>query len=184
MDFVRAFDERPNACAVPIQTLISPAKIESIDPEVHVWKQSRHKTGFFISLLRPDATLNEICAFVGVDFQPNMVTGSGFEVVPYTSGQHALVGQAPDADRMRAWENELRPRQIEILENIAGTLLTALGYDLKHGLQAHGMSIAEHVIQTFQDVYQRVFLNRILKHRRIRRSIKQVQRRRHLVVSD
>ena len=51
MDFVRAFDERPNACAVPIQTLISPAKIESIDPEVHVWKQSRHKTGFFISLL-------------------------------------------------------------------------------------------------------------------------------------
>ncbi len=52
MDFVRAFDERPNACAVPIQTLISPAKIESIDPEVYVWKQSRHKTGFFISLLR------------------------------------------------------------------------------------------------------------------------------------
>ncbi len=51
MDFVRAFDERPNACAVPIQTLISPAKIESIDPEVYVWKQSRHKTGFFISLL-------------------------------------------------------------------------------------------------------------------------------------
>ncbi len=51
MDFVRAFDERPNACAVPIQTLISPAKIEPIDPEVHVWKQSRHKTGFFISLL-------------------------------------------------------------------------------------------------------------------------------------
>ncbi len=51
MDFVRAFDERPNACAVPIQTLISPAKIESIDAEVHVRKQSRHKTGFFISLL-------------------------------------------------------------------------------------------------------------------------------------
>ncbi len=58
MDFVRAFDERPNACAVPIQTLISPAKIESIDPEVYVWKQSRHKTGFFISLL-------ELCSEYG-----------------------------------------------------------------------------------------------------------------------
>ena len=119
----------------------------------------------------PEATVRNVCEFIGIDFQPSMVSGTDFDVMPYTSNQHALIGQVPDVSRITGWQNELRPRQIEIFENIAGTLLVALNYELVYGMQAKGMTTTESIVEALQDTYQRVVVNRVLRRRRINRSM-------------
>ena len=81
-------------------------------------------------VLEPEETLRKICVFAGLEFEPDMVSGSGFDVPEYTRQQHRLVGQTPDRDRVLAWTHELRTRQIEIFEYRSWHMLQALGYEI------------------------------------------------------
>ncbi len=104
-------------------------------------------------VLHPQATLQTICTFLGIDFEPKMVTGAGFRLPEHLAHIHPLVGKQPNTKRIKAWQNELTPRQIEIYESIAGQFLTCLGYDLKFGLAPRPVSAVELLGLWIQEVY-------------------------------
>jgi len=125
-------------------------------------------------VVRPQETLRRVCDFVEIDFRPEMVEGTGFQVPGFTAQQHALVGRAPDRKRLEAWRDKLTAREVEIFESIAVDLLAGLDYELVYGWQARRLSSLEKVKLVGQELYRRNIRNRILLRRRIRRSVADV----------
>ena len=87
--------------------------------------------------------MKRLTAFIGIDCQPEMAQGAGFQVPSYTVDQHRLVGNKPDAKRLDAWERALTPRQVEIFESITYELLQYLGYRPRFGIKARGSTLKE-----------------------------------------
>lgn len=102
-------------------------------------------------LTEPRATLDRLCAFVGVGFEDAMLDGDGLRVPEFTSQWHQLVGSKPDPTRATAWQRDLSPRQIEIFESITGELLPYLGYQLDYGLAARPMTRREKIVPFLRD---------------------------------
>jgi hypothetical protein len=119
----------------------------------------------------PETTLRDICSFLDIEYQPQMIRGSGFKVPRYQDKQHALIGKEPDKKRINAWEKTLTPRQIEIFESIARELLLSLGYDLRYEGRARKMNIFEHVVSGIQEVYAGKVINRFRHRKRIKNGV-------------
>ncbi len=119
----------------------------------------------------PQKTLKEICNFLQIEYQPEMISGMGFEVPQFSRQQHALVGHKPNTDRIHAWQQELSPRQIEIFENIAGNILTCLGYDLLYGLTTPKMTRSEQISTAAREFYGRQIKRRLYRRRRAQEAI-------------
>jgi hypothetical protein len=125
---------------------------------------------------KPEPTMKNICLFLQMDFQPQMLKGIGFRVPQFQAEEHALVGKALDVKRVNAWEKTLTPRQIEIFESIAGDLLLSLGYDLKYGRNARKMTLPERLISGIQEMYRRNMINKFRRKKRIREGVASVHR--------
>ena len=119
----------------------------------------------------PEATLIRISQFLDIDYEPLMLQGSGFRVPSYTSKQHALVGKAPDPSEADAWEKALRPRQVEIFENIAGEILSSLGYPLRYGKSAQKMTMKERVVANLEEIIKQEVINKARHWQRIKKGI-------------
>jgi hypothetical protein len=119
----------------------------------------------------PETALRDICNFLGLEYQPQMIRGSGFKVPRYQDKQHALIGKEPDKKRINAWEKSLTPRQIEIFESIAGELLLSLGYAVQYKGRAKKMNIFEHIVSGIQEVYTGKVINRFRHRQRIERGV-------------
>jgi hypothetical protein len=115
----------------------------------------------------PMSTIRDICSFLAIDYQPEMIEGKGFNVPKFQSEEHALVGKKPDATRVNAWEKALTPRQVEIFESIAGSLLQRLGYSLKYR-HAKRITFMEKILSEIQEVYRRKIVNKIRRYFRNR----------------
>lgn len=102
----------------------------------------------------PEKTLKKVCNFINIEYQSDMIKGNGFKVPRYSHGQHTLVGKKPDAKRMNAWEKGLTSRQIEIFEGLTGNFLQNLGYDLKCGLKARGITKMERLLSHIYEWYR------------------------------
>lgn len=79
----------------------------------------------------PEEAMRRCAAFIGVDYQPSMLTTVGLRLPRFTRGQHGLIGSLPNPKRIDAWKEKLTPRQTEIFEAINGDLLSYLGYTLE-----------------------------------------------------
>lgn len=139
--------------------------------EQHFGPQRVMRVRYEALVTNPQTVLSEICRFLEIDFQPDMVNGSGLHVPSYTAGQHQLVGAAPQARRIDAWQQELSPRRIEIFESIAGNLLACLDYEGKYGLQARASTPLEKLIANVQSNYRARVVNRFRHAIRLRRSL-------------
>lgn len=115
-----------------------------------------------------ESSINDIGRFVGFDFVPEMLDVAGFVVPEYTLQQHHLVGSAPVKDRIDAWRNELRPRDIEIIESLAGDLLTGLGYELVSELPLKPRTVAEKARHRAVESWRNNITNRADRRRRQR----------------
>lgn len=118
----------------------------------------------------PERILGRVADFVGIDFRAEMVEGRGFRVPGFTADQHALVGKRPDPSRLDAWRTQLTPREIEIVESLAGDRLTGLGYPTEYGGRARRPAGVEKLVLTVQELYRR-WRNRGRLRRRIERSV-------------
>jgi hypothetical protein len=78
----------------------------------------------------PEARLREVAAFVGLEFESGMLEYHRRED-PALYADHPRLAEPPVPDT-RSWRNELRPRDTELFEAIAGDLLSELGYDRAH----------------------------------------------------
>lgn len=80
----------------------------------------------------PEPTLSEVCAFLGVDFEPSML--SFFERAPqgfYGEGSAWFdkLGKPLDASQARKWASDMLPSEVRLVEAVAGEALHALGYE-------------------------------------------------------
>lgn len=120
-----------------------------------------HRVRYEDLVLYPQTTLQSLCEFLEIEFEPSMVTGSGFRMPKHAAHIHPHVGSAPNADRINAWQRELTPRQIEIFESIAGQFLACLGYELRFGLHARPVSGVEMAKLAIQEIYLDMIGNRL-----------------------
>jgi hypothetical protein len=78
----------------------------------------------------PESRLREVCAFLGLEYEPGMLEYHRRED-PSLYADHPRLAQPPVRDA-RSWRKELRPADAELFEAIAGDLLAELGYERAH----------------------------------------------------
>jgi hypothetical protein len=75
----------------------------------------------------PEARLREVCAFLGLEYEPAMLEYHRRED-PGLLADHPRLAQPPVAG-VRSWREELSRGETELFEAIAGDLLVELGYE-------------------------------------------------------
>ena len=75
----------------------------------------------------PESTLRDLCNDIGLKYQPEMPSGGGFKIPPYTRFQHKLVNR-PVVNKLEQMGNELSSRDDEVFESVAGPIVRYLGY--------------------------------------------------------
>ena len=88
-----------------------------------------HRVHYERLVREPGAVMQEVSAFLGLDFTPEMCDGGGFVVPQYSAGQHRLIAQRPDPSRIDAWTKILTPREHEIFEHLTEDFLDYMGYE-------------------------------------------------------
>jgi hypothetical protein len=94
----------------------------------------------------PGSVLAQVTQFAGL--------ASGDEVIaqmlryserrePLDQRYHALLSKPPDPTRTTAWQNELKPAEIALVEAAAGSLMAELGYEPVMGGQAPPRKLVE-----------------------------------------
>lgn len=112
-------------------------------------------------VLTPQPTLQRLCDFLGMEYQPEMTKATGFNPPRYTNRQHTLIGTEPDPRLATRWEMRLSLRQIEVFENLTRDFLSYLGYPLRYGLKAKAPSFAEIQIGKSQELIRGEIINKI-----------------------
>ncbi|WP_048693879.1 sulfotransferase family protein [Catenovulum maritimum] len=120
-------------------------------------------------LLKPEQSIQSLCDFIGLDYEPNMLSGTGFKVPKFTQSQHALVGNGVNAKRIDSWVNQLSCREVEIFESVTGDLLSYLGYE-KISNTARGMTMLERVKLDVLHLIKGL-TNKVQFQKRVKRSI-------------
>jgi hypothetical protein len=109
----------------------------------------------------PPAVLHQISQFLGINYDSNMLTASGFEPPRYTTRQHTLVGRAPDPALATRWQKKLKQREIEIFEHLTYDFLYYMGYEPLFGMQAKAPNFAELQQGKLAELLQGEILNKI-----------------------
>ena len=92
-------------------------------------------------LLNMEKEVRRICEFCEIDFEQGMMAQErGFVLPGYSDDIHALVGKAPNTDRIDDWKTSFSEKDIAAFENMGGGLLDQLGYArvLPHGTPGPG----------------------------------------------
>lgn len=78
----------------------------------------------------PEAVMREVCAFLGLRFEPQMLD---YHRAPpaATLRDHPRLAEPPTPGARR-WREQMPPAQAEVFEAIAGELLAELGYERAH----------------------------------------------------
>lgn len=84
----------------------------------------------------PETTLQTLCQFLEIEYQPEMVLASGFKPPRYTRRQHTFIGKRPDPAIADRWKSHFSPRNIEVFEYLTRDFLHHLGYELLFGFNA------------------------------------------------
>ncbi len=78
----------------------------------------------------PDRILPEICDFIDVPFERDMIEGGGLSLPEFTREQHSLVGRAPAAGKAHQWKETMSATELRDFESypLSHTLLIRMGY--------------------------------------------------------
>jgi len=74
----------------------------------------------------PEGSVAAIGRWLGVPLDSGL--GSTYDIPGYSREQHARVNDPADPSRALAWQQDLRPREVEVIESIGGAMLSDLGY--------------------------------------------------------
>jgi hypothetical protein len=77
---------------------------------------------------QPEQTLRHVAAFLALPFALEMLTYYEGKVRP-KSGRSAKNAWLPPTQGLRDWRTQMKPRDLELFEALAGDLLSALGYE-------------------------------------------------------
>ncbi len=81
----------------------------------------------------PEATLRDICAFLGVTFSPDMLNFHTRETDGFSQEQthHVNTRRALFTDSIEVWKKQLPWRDVALLEWALGTMMVRHGYELR-----------------------------------------------------
>jgi hypothetical protein len=81
----------------------------------------------------PHSTICELCDFIGIPFDPQMLNGGGLRLPAFTKKQHSLVGKAPQKDKAEAWRSKMTRKDLRDFESypFSRLLLEKMGYPLE-----------------------------------------------------
>lgn len=81
----------------------------------------------------PEYEIAEICNFIDVPYDSEMLQGGGLRLPNFTRNQHQLVGKAPQSANAIAWRQKLSHREIRDFESypFSRLLLERMGYQLE-----------------------------------------------------
>lgn len=122
----------------------------------------------------PEGVLKELSPSLGLEFEPQMTTGGGFEPPALTGSYHALVGKPADPTRISAWEHKLTSRDVEVFEASSGGMLACLGYPLKFGVYARGQTGGERYRERLLDLLYYRQRDGFKKRRQHKRTLEQL----------
>lgn len=122
-------------------------------------------------VVEPERTLQDICAFAGIDYDDRMVDERDYRLPAYTATQHALVERRPDASRVDAWQQDLRPDQVRAFERMTGELLDLLGYPTVYGMRAGRQPAVEHYREATVSAARRIVVDRARRRTRWQRGL-------------
>ncbi len=93
----------------------------------------RYRELFFEDLVdRPRSVLQNLCDWVGLDYEENMLhyhQDSDHSIPDKHAHLHEKVSDPIDSSRAQAWKKSLSQREIGDIEDVAGDLLRDLGYE-------------------------------------------------------
>jgi hypothetical protein len=81
----------------------------------------------------PADVVADICHFIDIPFDSDMLNGGGLKLPEFTQGQHQLVGRTPQASRASQWRSKLSRQELRDFESypFSRTLLQQMGYTLE-----------------------------------------------------
>jgi hypothetical protein len=109
----------------------------------------------------PESTLQSICQFLKIPYEPAMKDAKGFRPPRYTIRQHRFVGSKPNRQATNRWKTTLSPREIEIFEHQTRNFLTYLEYPMEYGVKAIGPSWGEVQRGKQKELIQGEFINKV-----------------------
>lgn len=112
-------------------------------------------------VIDPEGTLQSLCRFLNLSYNPEMKEATGFRLPRYTIRQHRFVGQKPNRQVPDRWKKQLRPREIEIFEHQTRDFLSFLAYPLEYGLQVKGPNFWEIQHGKRQELIRGEFFNKL-----------------------
>lgn len=117
----------------------------------------------------PQLTLERLCAFLGLGFEPSLLAGNGFIVPRYSEDQHRLVGRPPLAERAGAWAHTLSEREVEVIEATCCDCLAYFGYSPVFGALARPPDRRERIRCHLGEMVRREVVNpwRLWRRRRL-----------------
>ena len=122
---------------------------------------------------QPHRTLERICLFLHLQYQPRMMQGGWLQgtgvyrpcSMPFSGKNLTRKGHVPG-------RKSSPPRQIEIFESIAGELLSSLGYPLLYGNGARKMNGMDKIVSGIQEIYKGKIANKFRRQERKKRALK------------
>ncbi|MFW6353715.1 MAG: sulfotransferase family protein [Verrucomicrobiota bacterium] len=93
-------------------------------------------------VVEPEAVLRELCAFLGEEFDPSLLTGGAPDPAPpagmvgdaeldaWRKEHHARAAAPVDANSLEKWKHQLRPAEIALVEGWCGEEMETRGYAL------------------------------------------------------
>ena len=110
---------------------------------------------------QPESTLQSICQFLEIPYEPEMKDAKGFRPPRYTIRQHRFVGSKPNQKVPDRWKTTLSPREIEIFEHQTRNFLSYLEYPMEYGVKAVGPSWGEMQQGKRKELIQGEFINKV-----------------------
>lgn len=78
----------------------------------------------------PEKTLREVCAFIGVDYNDNLLKDRGVSLGDDVLPHHENLGKAINTDSIEKWRCEMSSGQIELIDRKLRKELSMLNYNL------------------------------------------------------
>jgi O-antigen/teichoic acid export membrane protein len=98
----------------------------------------------------PSVELEEICRFLGVDFEPSMLAfhlrHQNIELDMLDGAHHALLSKPATTDHIGRYQEALSPSQIALVERLLGEEMQILGYEPS---ESHGVTFSSHQERAF-----------------------------------
>jgi len=79
-------------------------------------------------LADPEAELRRLCAFIGLDFAPEMLRGGAVRLPAFTRRQHALTAGGVQKAKLGGWREQITAEEDRIIRSLCSLWMLEYGY--------------------------------------------------------